>query len=73
VKKVLVPRTQQKFKPKKRHNAQFVPPPKLAISTLPKYQPLDPCNIIIAALLGCARGFGDAVARDAHLRVQLHR
>ena len=32
-KKVLVPRTQEKYRPKKRHEAQFVPPPKSAIST----------------------------------------
>ena len=32
-KKVLVPRKQQKEKPKKCHEAQFMPPPKSAIST----------------------------------------
>ena len=32
-KKSLVPRTQEKKKPKKRHKEQFVPPPKSAIST----------------------------------------
>ena len=62
-----------KIEAKKRHESQFVPPPKSAISTLPKYQPLDPCNIIIAALLGRDRGFGNAVARGAHLCVRLRR
>ncbi len=47
-----MPRSTFRATPKK-----FVPPPKSVISTLPKYRPLNPCNIIIAALLGRARGF----------------
>ncbi len=69
-KKVLVPRTQEKTRRKKRHEAQFMPPPKSAISTFNKGGQYSTDNYF-AMLASRPPGFRDVVAHVFCMRVQL--
>ena len=72
--RVLVPRTQETWNQNTRAGratSHFYPGDKTPIFYKTTSAEIDPCNIIIAPLLGQARDSGNAVAGGYHLRVPL--